>query len=112
MFWKMSYNIGAQRCSFFYFICVVFSIQIQRKLFTALFLIDLRENTSGNGYAIRGCLLKSAGHGCTVTDGAETMDVCLKVLIDNDLVGIEFNFHAVKQCLVTGDTRSYLVEGL
>ena len=56
--------------------------------------------------------LKSAGHGCTVTDSAETVDVCLEVLIDNDLVGVEFNLHSVKQCLIAGDTRSYLVEGL
>ena len=91
---------------------MVFSIQIQRKLFTALFLIDPREDTSCNRKSIRGCLLKSAGHGRTVTDGTEAVDVCLKVLIDNDLVGIELNFHAVKQCLIAGDTRSYLVEGL
>ncbi len=83
---------------------------IVRCSFYHLFLIYSRQDTSRNGKSVRGCLLKSAGHGCTVTDGAETVDVCLKVLIDNDLVGIEFNFHAVKQCLVTGDTRSYLVQ--
>ena len=97
---------------FLFYMCGFQHTDFKKKLFTALFLIDPREDTSRNRKSIRGCLLKSAGHGCTVTDSAETVDVCLEVLIDNDLVGVEFNLHSVKQCLIAGDTRSYLVEGL
>ena len=85
---------------------------IVRCSFYHLFLIHSRQDTSRNGKSVRGCLLKSAGYGCAVADRAETMDICLEIFVNNDFVGVEFNFHTVEKCLVARDTRSNLIECL
>ncbi len=41
----------------------------------------------------------------------EAFDAGAEVFVYDNFVGIEFNFHAVKQCLIAGDTRCYFVEG-
>ena len=57
--------------------------------------------------------LKSNGKAAiiAVADGAEAFNAGAEVFVYDNFVGIEFDFYAVQQCLIAGDTRCYFVEG-
>ena len=55
--------------------------------------------------------MESAGHRRAVSDGPESRDTGLEILIYHHFIGVEFHLHAVKQGLVAGDPGRYLVQG-
>ena len=58
------------------------------------------HNTSCNAESVGAGLLEAAGYAGTVADCAKTLDACLEVFVNDNLVGVEFNLSAVKKCLI------------
>ena len=83
----------------------------RRRIFFRSLLFHAFQNASRNRQSVCACLLEAAGYGCAVADGAEAFDAGAEVFVYDNFVGIEFDFYAVQQCLIAGDTRCYFVEG-
>ncbi len=83
----------------------------RRRIFFRSLLFHAFQNASRNRQSVCACLLEAAGYGCAVADGAEAFDTGAEVFVYDNFVGIEFDFYAVQQCLIAGDTRCYFVEG-
>lgn len=77
--------------------------------FSTWLLLHFFQDTPRHADSVGRCLLKPARNGGAVSDGAKSRDTGLEIRIDYNLVGVEFYFHTVKQCLVAGDTRGDLV---